>query len=448
MAWRMSGQPPIFGPATPRRERLLALGQDGPMEHNPDAPWYGRLHWQVLTAMVVGALFGFVGGEPMADRVGWIGDLFMKLLRMVIVPLVLTSIISGVASVGGGRSLGRLFSKTMGYYVLSSFLAAFVGLLMVNLIRPGVGANLTGTDQQALPELSTPESPIQLLLDIVPQNVVQAAATADMLALIFFCIVFGAALSTLPDKSRRPLVEFFDALFHVMMTLTSGIIKFLPIGVFALITRMIGTTGFDAFRPLAMYALTIFSGVTIHFFVSLPILLILLGRISPRIHFANMREPLLIAFSTSSSGATLPVTMNVVEEKVGVSNKIASFVLPMGATINMDGTAVFECAGALFIAQAMGFDLTIMQQGIVVLTALLASIGAAAVPSAGLVVIFIVLGAIGLEGPDVNVIVGSMLAIDRPLDMYRTAANVFSDSCGAAIIARSEGETGVDTEVR
>ena len=418
------------------------------MEHNPDAPWYGRLHWQVLTAMVVGALFGFVGGEPMADRVGWIGDLFMKLLRMVIVPLVLTSIISGVASVGGGRSLGRLFSKTMGYYVLSSFLAAFVGLLMVNLIRPGVGANLTGTDQQALPELSTPDSPIQLLLDIVPQNVVQAAATADMLALIFFCIVFGAALSTLPDKSRRPLVEFFDALFHVMMTLTSGIIKFLPIGVFALITRMIGTTGFDAFRPLAMYALTIFSGVTIHFFVSLPILLILLGRISPRIHFANMREPLLIAFSTSSSGATLPVTMNVVEEKVGVSNKIASFVLPMGATINMDGTAVFECAGALFIAQAMGFDLTIMQQGIVVLTALLASIGAAAVPSAGLVVIFIVLGAIGLEGPDVNVIVGSMLAIDRPLDMYRTAANVFSDSCGAAIIARSEGETGVDTEVR
>ena len=418
------------------------------MEHNPDAPWYGRLHWQVLTAMVVGALFGVVGGEPMADRVGWIGDLFMKLLRMVIVPLVLTSIISGVASVGGGRSLGRLFSKTMGYYVLSSFLAAFVGLLMVNLIRPGVGANLTGTDQQALPELSTPGSPIQLLLDIVPQNVVQAAATADMLALIFFCIVFGAALSTLPDKSRRPLVEFFDALFHVMMTLTSGIIKFLPIGVFALITRMIGTTGFDAFRPLAMYALTIFSGGTIHFFVSLPILLILLGRISPRIHFANMREPLLIAFSTSSSGATLPVTMNVVEEKVGVSNKIASFVLPMGATINMDGTAVFECAGALFIAQAMGFDLTIMQQGIVVLTALLASIGAAAVPSAGLVVIFIVLGAIGLEGPDVNVIVGSMLAIDRPLDMYRTAANVFSDSCGAAIIARSEGETGVDTEVR
>ena len=418
------------------------------MEHNPDTPWYRRLHWQVLIAMVLGAMVGAQFGEPMADRVGWIGDLFMKLLRMIIVPLVLTSIISGVASVGGGRALGRLFSKTMGYYVLSSFLAASVGLLMVNLIRPGVGANLTGTDQQVLPELSTPDSPIQLLLDIVPQNVIQAAATGDMLALIFFCIVFGAALTTLPDKTREPLVQFFEVLFHVMMNLTSGIIKFLPIGVFALITRMVATTGFDAFRPLAMYALTIFSGVTIHFFVTLPILLIVLARISPRIHFANMREALLIAFSTSSSGATLPVTMKVVEEKVGVSNKIASFVLPMGATVNMDGTAVFECAGALFIAQALEFELSMMDQATVVLVALLASIGAAAVPSAGLVVIFIVLEAIGLDSPNVNVIVGSMLAIDRPLDMYRTAVNIFGDSCGAAIIARSEGETGVDTEVR
>ncbi len=418
------------------------------MEHKPDAPWYGRLHWQVLVAMALGGLAGAIFGEPMADRVGWIGDLFMKLLRMIIVPLVLTSIISGVASVGGGRALGRLFSKTLGYFVLSSFLAAFVGLLMVNLIGPGVGANLTGADQQVLPELSTPESPVQLFLDIVPQNVFQAAAGADMLALIFFCIVFGVALTTLPDKTREPLVVLFDALFQAMMKLTSGIIKFLPIGVFALIARMVGTTGFDAVRPLVLYAITIFSGVTIHFFVTLPILLIVLARISPRIHFANMREALLIAFSTSSSGATLPVTMNVVEEKVGVSNRIASFILPMGATVNMDATAVYQCAGALFIAQALGLDLTLMQQGIVVLTALLASISAAAVPSAGLVVIFIVLESIGLRGPEVNVIVGSMLAIDRPLDMYRTVVNIFSDSCGAAIIARSEGETGVDSEVR
>jgi Na+/H+-dicarboxylate symporter len=218
--------------------------------------------------------------------------------------------------------------------------------------------------------------------------------------------------------------------------------------VFALITRMVGTTGFEAFRPLALYALTIGTGLSIHLFLTLPTLLIVLGRISPRIHFANMRDPLLVAFSTSSSAATLPVTINAVENKVGVSNRISSFVLPMGATVNMDGTALFECVGAMFIAQVLGFELGAIQQVIIVLTALLASIGAAAIPSAGLVVIFIVLEAIGLTGPEVGLIVGSMLAIDRPLDMYRTAVNIFSDSCGAAIIARSEGEEGVDTEVR
>ncbi|NNF27010.1 MAG: dicarboxylate/amino acid:cation symporter [Gemmatimonadetes bacterium] len=398
--------------------------------------------------MGLGALTGALFGEPAADRVGWVGDLFMSLLRMVIVPLVFTSIVSGVASVGGGRSIGRLFGKTLSYYMLSSLFAAMAGLFVVNLIAPGIGARIVDSPTEELPALETPASPVELLIDIVPENVVLAAANADMLAIIFFCIVLGASITTLPERTRSILTDLFEALFQTMMALTSGIIRFLPIGVFALITRMVGTTGFDAFQSLAKYALAVGSGVTIHFLVSLPLLLLLLGRIRPWVHFANVREPLLIAFSTSSSGATLPVTMKAVEEKVGTSNGVASFVLPMGATINMDGTAVFECVGALFITQALGFELSIMQQGIVVLTALLASIGAAAVPSAGLVVIFIVLEAIGLRGPDVNVIVGSMLAIDRPLDMYRTAVNVFSDTCGAAIIARSEGEDGVDTEIR
>jgi proton glutamate symport protein len=416
------------------------------MEHRPDLPWYRQLHWQVLVAMALGALTAVLFGRPAADAIGWIGDLFMKLLRMVIVPLVLTSIISGVASVGGGRALGRLFSKTLGYYVLSSLLAVLVGLFMVNVIHPGAGANMVDTTQP-LPTLETPTTPVQLILDIVPDNVVQAAATADMLALIFFCIVFGAAINGLPEGTRLAVVELFDALFQTMMRLTTGIIRFLPIGVFALITRMVGTTGFEAFAPLALYAVTLASGLTVHLFITLPVLLIVLGRISPRVHFANVREPLLIAFSTSSSGATLPVTLDSVEHKVGVSNKVASFVLPMGATVNMDGTALFECAGALFITQVLGFHLSVLDQMIVVITALLASIGAAAIPSAGLVVIFIVLNSIGLAGPQVNAIVGSMLAIDRPLDMYRTAVNVFSDSCGAAIIARSEGEAGVDTDI-
>ena len=392
--------------------------------------------------MLLGAATGAAFGEEAAARVGWAGALFMELLRMVIVPLVMASIISGVATAGGGSALGRLFSRTLGYILLSSGLAAVVGLIAVNLIRPGAGSDFAGAARAELPELPAPNSVVGLLLDIVPENVVAAAAAADMLAVIFFSIVFGAAIALLPDRSRTVLTDLFDALFQTMMRLTAGIILFLPLGIYGLITAMVGTTGFAAFGALALYAATILSGLAVHLLVSLPLLLVLLGGIRPATHFRNMREPLLVAFSTGSSTATLPVTMAAVEKKAGVPNRIGSFVLPLGATVNMDGTAVFECVGAVFIAQALGFDLTVVQQLIVLLTAVLASIGASTVPSAGLVVIFIVLEAINLRGPEVDLVVGAMLAIDRPLDMCRTAVNVFSDSCGAALIARSEGEGG------
>ena len=407
-----------------------------------DLRWYRRLHWQVLAAMVLGAATGAAFGEEAAARVGWAGALFMELLRMVIIPLVMASIISGVATAGGRSALGRLFSRTLGYILLSSGLAAIVGLIAVNLLRPGAGSDFAGAARAELPELPAPNSVVGLLLDIVPENVVAAAAGADMLAVIFFSIVFGAAIAVLPDRSRTVLTDLFDALFQTMMRLTAGIILFLPLGIYGLITAMVGTTGFAAFGALALYAATILSGLAVHILVSLPLLLVLLGGIRPATHFRNMREPLLVAFSTGSSTATLPVTMAAVEKKAGVPNRIGSFVLPLGATVNMDGTAVFECVGAVFIAQALGFDLTVVQQLIVVLTAVLASIGAATVPSAGLVVIFIVLEAINLRGPEVDLLVGAMLAIDRPLDMCRTVVNVFSDSCGAALIARSEGEGG------
>ena len=417
------------------------------MENSTVAPWYKRLHWQILIAMALGTLVGLIWGEQFAPKVGWLGTLFIRLLKMVIVPLIVTSIVSGVSAVGGGRSLGRLFGKTMGYYVLSSTLAILAGLVMVNLIRPGVGANIAGTETATIPELSTPSSPVELLLDIVPENVVAAAAKPNMLAMIFFSILMGMSIAGLPDKPRDFLIQLFDAAFQAMMRLTSGVIRFAPIGVFGLITRVVGTSGLESFRALGLYMATIAFGLTFHLLVTLPLLLIVLGRIRPRIHFRNMAEPMAMAFSTSSSGATLPVTLNAVENKVGVSNRISSFVLPMGATVNMDGTALYECAGVLFIAQVLGVDLSLGQQAVVVITALLASIGAAAVPSAGLVIIFIVLEAVNLRGPEVEVLVGAMLAVDRPLDMYRTVVNVFSDSCGAAIIARSEGETGVDQSV-
>ena len=420
------------------------------MDIHQDRLWYRKLHWQVLGAMVLGALTGLIFGEGAADAIGWIGDLFMRLLRMIIVPLVVASIVSGVASIGGGRAIGRLFGKTLGYYLLTSFLAASTGLLVVNLFRPGVGAALGEAAGGEMPELDIPTSGVDLLLDIVPPNVLSSAAAGDMLPIIFFSIVLGAAITTLKaDGPRTTLIGFFDAFFQAMVALTAGIITLLPIGVFALITRMVGTTGFESFAPLIRYFLTVGTGLTVHLFVTLPIVLMVLARISPAIHFKNLRNPLLIAFSTSSSAATLPVTMRAVQDRVGVSNKVSSFVLPMGATVNMDGTAVFECVGALFIAQVIGFDLSLGAQVVAVMTALLASIGAAAVPSAGLVVIFIVLDAIGLGGhPQAEAIVLAMLAIDRPLDMYRTAINIFSDSCGTAIIARSEGEEGVDTAVR
>ena len=414
------------------------------MQTDPNLPWYRKLHWQVLMAMVLGGLTGAVFGGPAAERLGWIGDLFMRLLRMIIVPLVLTSIISGVASVGGGRTIGRLFTKTLGYYVMSSFLAIIVGLTMVNLIGPGRNANMTG-EVGELPDLQTPSSPVDLLLSVVPENFIQAVASSDMLAIIFFSIVFGASVTVLPEATRKTVTDLVDALFHAMMVLTGGIIRFLPIGVFALITRMVGTTGFDAFRPLVLYAVTLASGLTVHLVVTLPLLLIVLGKISPRVHFANMREALLVAFSTSSSGATLPGTINAVETKVGVSNRISSFVLPMGATVNMDGTALFECMGALFVAQALGFELGVGPAGdrchhraVGVDWGCCGSLRRACShiyragggrPA----------GAGGERDRRLHA---------RPLDMYRTVVNIFSDSCGAVIIARSEGETDVDTEVR
>lgn len=419
------------------------------MEHAANLPWYRRLHWQIAIAFAAGITVGLAGGKDAVPWFGWLGDLIIRLLKMVIVPLVVTSIVSGVASVGSGRALGRLFSKTLGYYVLSSLLAVLVGLLLVNLIQPGVGAQFADVEQtETLPDLETPSSPKELLLDIVPLNFFAAMSASDMLGIIFFCILFGMAIALLPAAPQKTLLDFFQAAFEAMMTLTGFVIRVLPIGVFGLIVSLVGKTGFASFRALGLYMVTIAVGLVVHLFITLPVLLLILGRIKPAVHFRNMAEAMLMAFSTSSSAATLPVTLRSVEEKVGVSNRVTSFVLPMGATVNMDGTALYECAGVLFIAQALGFHLSFAQQALVVLTALLASIGAAAVPSAGLVIIFLVLKAVGLaDHPEVNVIVGAMLAIDRPLDMTRTMVNVFSDSCGAAIIARSEGEEGVDEEV-
>ena len=418
-------------------------GNIGGMETKAN-PWYLRLHYQILGAMILGVILGWAGGETAAAYVGWMGTIFVRLLRMVIVPLILSSIVSGVTTVGGGKSLGRLGAKTFAYYVTTSMLAILVGLVLVNLIRPGVGADLTGSAMKALPDLQSTGSLAEIFIRLVPQNPFAAMVNGDMLAIIFFALVLGAAVTALPAVRRDRIRGGFDDFFQVMMVLTSGIIRLAPFGVLGLITRTVATSGIGSFGALGMYAVTIVCGLAVHNLITLPLFLSLVGRMNPLTHYRNMSEAMLMAFSTSSSSATLPVTMRCVERKVGVSNKIASFTLPMGATVNMDGTALYECVGVIFIAQVLGFDLSFAAQATVVVTALLASIGAAGIPSAGLVMIFVVTESVGLRGPEVGLVVGAMLAIDRPLDMLRTATNVMSDSVGAAIIARSEGERDVN----
>jgi Na+/H+-dicarboxylate symporter len=257
--------------------------------------------------------------------------------------------------------------------------------------------------------------------------------------LIFFCILYGIGLTLVPERLRASQVPFFEALFAVMMKITGWVIRLAPIGIFGLMARIVAASGFDAFIPLAKYGLTVLLALLTHGVITLPLLVLLLGRLRPQRHVRVMSPALLTAFSTRSSSATLPLTLNRVEHGAGVSNRVSSFVLPLGATVNMDGTALYECVAALFIAQAYGISLGPLAQATVVLTALLASIGAAGIPAAGLVMISIVLDAVGLPLEGVALI----LAIDPLLDMCRTSVNVWSDSCGAVVIASSEGESNL-----
>ena len=394
--------------------------------------------------MGAGILFAMILGER-SLVVEPLGVIYMRLLKMVIVPLVFTSIVTGVAGIGDSKSLGRLGGKTFGYYLLTSMAAILVGLILTNIIRPGVGVDiLAGAEAFDPSQLKTPDSLGGIIIRMIPVNPLQAAATGDILGLIFFSILLGYALTILKDEHRSFLLRLFDSLFQAIMTITKGIIRLAPIGVFGLMVTAVGTAGFDLFLAVGKYMATIALGITIHLFVILPTIYYLFTRMSPWRHYRAMATAMATAFSTCSSGATLPVTMDCVENKVGVSNKITSFVLPLGSTVNMDGTALYECAGVLFISQVLGLELTVTQQFAVVITAFLASVGAAAIPKAGLVMIFIVLEAVGLSShPQVGLLVGTMLAVDRPLDMLRTMTNVTSDSIGAAIIANSENEEGL-----
>ncbi len=404
-----------------------------------------KLHWQILIAMLVGVLLGRIlpPDSPVYSVIISLGTIFIRMLRMVIVPLIFTSIVTGVASIGQGKSIGRIGLKTMTYYLFTSLFAIMIGLTLTNLIQPGVGANIPTSPDFNPSSLQAPSSPADILIRMIPVNPIRAFAEGDMLGIIFFSIFLGFVITKLPEKNQNFLKTLFESGFDAMTRLTEIVIKLVPLGVLGLMTKAVRVAGFEMFEALSKYMVTVFLALLLHLCIVLPAIFFLTTRLNPLKHFRAMSEAMLLAFSTSSSNATLPVTISNVEKKAGVSNKISSFVLPLGATVNMDGTALYECAGVIFISQVLGLELTIMQQFVIVITALLASIGCAGIPSAGLVVIFIVTQAVGFKDVDVAVIIGTMLAVDRPLDMFRTMINVVSDSVGTVVIAKSEGETNL-----
>ncbi|RMF17813.1 MAG: dicarboxylate/amino acid:cation symporter [Candidatus Dadabacteria bacterium] len=391
-----------------------------------------KLHWQILLGILIGVLVGAVAGDlpTVIDAAGFIGDLFLKLLRMVVVPLVLTSIVSGIARLGAGQDAGRLFGATILVYIGTSFAAIVTGLVVVNIVQPGSGAEQL---LQPLPEGFEPHvlTLRRLFLEMVPSNPFGAAAEGQMLPLIVFSVLFGLAVARV-GAAGDAVRDLFEGGFAAMLELTEWILRLAPVGIAGLIARIVATTGFDAFRPLGWYVACVVLALVLHAVVTLPLLLRVLARRRPTAYARAVSPALLTAFSTASSSATLPLTMQRVESAAGVPNKVAGFSLPLGATINMDGTALYECVAAIFIAQVYGLDLTIAQQVLVVLTALLASIGAAGIPMAGLVMMSVILNAVGLplEG------IGLILAVDRILDMMRTTVNVWSDTVAAAVVAQ------------
>lgn len=395
------------------------------------------LHWQILIGLIFGVIYGLIFGSTV-DYVSWIGDLFIQALQMIIVPLIITSIVSGVTNIGSGSSFGRLFTKTFSYYILTSTFAITAGLLFVNIIQPGVGAEIN-LEQSVEGFAAENQSFVDTLMGIVPPNVFEAMSTGNMLSVIFFSMLFGFFITRANSDHKALLTNLFNAGFEVMMKITLFIIKFTPLGVFALAAKLMASQEdpLGTFESLGLYMLTVIISLAFHGMIILPLILKFVGRVNPLKHFKALTGPLLTAFSTSSSNATLPYTIEAVEENSGVSNKITSFTLPLGATINMDGTALYEGVAVMFIAQAYGIELGLLQQLVVIVTALLASIGAAAVPMAGLVMMTIILSAVGLPLEGIALI----LPVDRILDMCRTTVNVWSDSCGAVVIAKTEGET-------
>ncbi len=415
-----------------------------------------RLHTQITIALILGLAAGLVanllGIDPLTDAlvaIEPIGTAWIRLITMVVIPLVFASLIVGTASLGDITKLGRIGGKTVAYYLATTAIAVSIGLLLSNLIQPGSGmdeAALTGlrstygaqsADRVDLAQQAP--SMVEVLLAMIPRNPVRAMADGDMLPIIFFAIFFGASVSVLPTEKREPLVTFFDGVNEAAMVMIHWIMKLAPIAVFVLIAAVIARFGLDVIGSLGVYAITVVIGLLLHVALTYALILKYLAGWRPLDFLRRIREPQLIAFSTSSSNATLPLTMETAEEELGVSKEVSSFVLPLGATINMDGTALYQAVATMFIFQVLVGDISIATQLMIVLTATLASIGAAGVPSAGIIILVLVLEqALAGTGVEPAAGIALVLGVDRILDMCRTAVNVTGDLTASAVIDRSE----------
>lgn len=418
------------------------------------------LHWQIIIGMTSGILFGLLmtsfswGATFVGDWIAPFGTIFIRLLKLIAIPLIFTSLVKGIADLKDISSFRHIGVRTILFYISTTVAAITIGLLLVNTIRPGSGVSpetieeLTSTYAQDASLTSNIETatqqqqgPLSFLVEMVPDNIFAAFGNnALMLQVILFSILFGICMLLIEPKKAKPVSRLIDGLNEIVLKMVDLIMCIAPYAVFALLAQIIVSSGnVEILQKLLMYGLTVVTGLTVMIALYLLIIYLITGR-SPRWFLGGMAPAQLLAFSTSSSAATLPVTMERVTDHLGVDNEVSSFVLPVGATINMDGTSLYQAVAAVFIAQALHFPLEFTDQLTIILTALLASIGSAAVPGAGMVMLVIVLESIGIPADKLAIGLALIFAIDRPLDMLRTVVNVTGDSMVSVVVAKSMGK--------
>ncbi|MBT8398302.1 MAG: dicarboxylate/amino acid:cation symporter [Gemmatimonadetes bacterium] len=412
-----------------------------------------QLHTKILIGLVLGAVAGAIaemmGFGHIFVRMEAFGQAFIRLLIMIVIPLVMASLIIGTASLGDLKKLGRIGMKTIGYYLVATALAVAMGLAVAGAIQPGAGldeevktqllADYAGTNQERLESMQEPPGLQDILFNIIPRNPIAAMANMDMLQIIFFSLFFGIALTVLSEEKRKPLVNVLESVNDAMVVIVEMIMKIAPYGVFILIAAVAGRFGYQVILSLLQYVLVGVGTMVLFTITFYPITLRFFSGMNPILFFKRFYEVMVFAFSTSSSNAALPINLRITENDLGVSRDVASFVLPLGATVNMNGTGIYHGVSTIFIAQVYGISLTPGQLVIVVITATLASIGAAGVPGIGFITLAIVLEALGipLEG------LALVLGVERILDMTRTAVNVTGDSAAAVWVAKTEGELNI-----